>query len=131
MVARQAIAGLRGKALIGASTAAVLVLVGCSGAASDNDASPSTEGRQTLTYVQAEDIHNFDPSQVPFGNVVLNYQLFDSLIEMDGEEPAPALATNWEVSDDQTEITFNLRDDVLFHDGTAFTAEHVEFNIER
>ena len=86
----------------------------------------------TLVYVQAEDIHNFDPTQTPFGNVVLHYQLFDSLIELDADdEPQPALATDWSLSDDGLAITFQLREDVEFHDGEPFTAEHVAYNVER
>ncbi|MFP4200489.1 MAG: ABC transporter substrate-binding protein, partial [Clostridia bacterium] len=46
-------------------------------------------------------------------------------------EIEPALATDWEVSDDGTVTTFNLREDVTFHDGTPFNAEAVKFNFER
>ena len=45
--------------------------------------------------------------------------------------PAPALATSWEESADGTSITFHLREDVTFHDGTPFNAEAVKFNIDR
>src|SRR5210317_1212872 len=42
-------------------------------------------------------------------------------------EVAPALATEWSVSDDGTEYTFTLREGVTFHDGTPFDAEAVKF----
>lgn len=43
----------------------------------------------------------------------------------------PALATSWSSSPDADAWTFNLRDDVVFQDGTAFNADAVKYNIER
>jgi peptide/nickel transport system substrate-binding protein len=40
---------------------------------------------------------------------------------------APSLARSWEFSEDRLQLTFHLRDDVLWHDGTPFTAADVEF----
>jgi peptide/nickel transport system substrate-binding protein len=42
-------------------------------------------------------------------------------------QPAPDLATSWSASDDGLSWTFELRDDVLWHDGEPFTAEDVAF----
>ena len=51
-----------------------------------------------------------------------------TLIEFDESmEPAPYLARAWEISDDQTELTFHLRDDVFWHDGELTTAQDVAF----
>ena len=46
-------------------------------------------------------------------------------------EVEPALATNWDVSDDGTVYTFYLAEGVTFHDGSPLTAEVVKFNFER
>src|SRR6056297_2598879 len=46
-------------------------------------------------------------------------------------EVEPALATDWSISEDGTEYTFNLREGVTFHDGSAFDAEAVKFNFDR
>ena len=46
-------------------------------------------------------------------------------------EIEPALATDWTISDDGLEYTFNLREGVTFHDGTPFNAEAVKFNFDR
>ena len=46
-------------------------------------------------------------------------------------EVEPGLATSWSISDDGTEYTFNLRQDVQFQDGTPFNAEAVKFNFDR
>ncbi len=40
------------------------------------------------------------------------------------------LATDWSVSEDGLEYTFNLRDDVTWHDGEHFTADDVIFSFE-
>ena len=46
-------------------------------------------------------------------------------------EYAPGLATSWTASPDATAYTFNLRDDVKFHDGTPLTAEAVKVTFDR
>ncbi|MBM2577332.1 ABC transporter substrate-binding protein [Jannaschia sp. Os4] len=43
----------------------------------------------------------------------------------------PGLASDWEVSEDGLTWTFTLRDEVAFHDGTAFTADDVVFSLDR
>lgn len=58
-------------------------------------------------------------------------QIFDQLIAQDAEGNLyPGLATSWEVADDNTSITLQLRDDVTFHDGTPFDAEAVKFTLD-
>ena len=44
---------------------------------------------------------------------------------------APALAREWEVSEDGLTYTFYLREGVTFHDGTAMDAEDVKFSLDR
>jgi peptide/nickel transport system substrate-binding protein len=59
--------------------------------------------------------------------------IFDTLIRHDWSasgELVPSLATSWERLDDLT-IEFALRDDVVWHDGTPFTAEDVRYTFER
>ncbi len=56
-------------------------------------------------------------------------QLTDLSIE-DGTTILPDVATDWTVSDDGLTYTYNLRDDVLWHDGEQLTAEDVKHTIE-
>ena len=42
----------------------------------------------------------------------------------------PWLATSVDISDDELEFTFKLREDVTWHDGEAFTAEDVKFTFD-
>ena len=51
--------------------------------------------------------------------------LFDNFGEL-----GPALASGWEITNNKT-ITFDLRDDVKWHDGTAFTAKDVIFTLDK
>ena len=44
---------------------------------------------------------------------------------------APELAESWKVSQDGKSITFKLRKDATFHDGTAVTAEDVKWSFDR
>jgi peptide/nickel transport system substrate-binding protein len=58
--------------------------------------------------------------------------VYDPLVWLspDGEF-VPGLATSWEVSEDGLTYTFQLRDDVTFHDGTPFNAEAVRLSLDR
>jgi peptide/nickel transport system substrate-binding protein len=56
----------------------------------------------------------------------------EPLIWIDGVtmEPGPCLATGWSWNDDSTDITYDLRDDVTWHDGEKFSAKDVAFSFE-
>ena len=55
-----------------------------------------------------------------------------TLIQYDEElQPIPYLARSWEVSEDFTQLTFHLRDDVYWHDGERTTAHDVAFTFLR
>jgi peptide/nickel transport system substrate-binding protein len=57
--------------------------------------------------------------------------IFDPLIRPNAAgEMQPQLATSWEVSEDGLMITWQLRDDVTWHDGTPFTSRDVQFTYE-
>ncbi len=60
------------------------------------------------------------------------WQLYDSLVWLNDENAIePALAERWDISDDGTEYTFYLRQDVTFHNGEPFNADAVVFSWER
>jgi peptide/nickel transport system substrate-binding protein len=64
------------------------------------------------------------------GNSTWTGLVFETLIAIDANYEAviPALADSWDVSDDQAEYTFHLRQDVKWHDGTLFTSADVVFS---
>lgn len=58
-------------------------------------------------------------------------QLFASPVRYDDEwNPQPYLATSWAFSDDGKQLTLQLRDDALFHDGEPITSEDVAYSLE-
>jgi peptide/nickel transport system substrate-binding protein len=60
-------------------------------------------------------------------------QMFEGLVTLEPgtTEVVPGLATDWEVSEDGLDYTFNLEEGVTFHDGTEFNADAVCFNFDR
>lgn len=67
-----------------------------------------------------------------FSSFVVIGNIYDSLVELDPNlEIQPALAESWEVSEDGLTYTVQLRDDVVFHNGRAMTAEDVVYSYER
>ena len=71
------------------------------------------------------------PSEL--ASAIINWTMFSPLTAIDPwtNELEPYLAESWEASEDLTEWTFHLRDDVTWHDGEPFTAEDVKFTFDR
>lgn len=94
---------------------------------------PATPARTDLIYCLTGDPSNLDPTKTTdqMSCAVWN-QLYDTLGRKlaDGTYE-PRVAESWEVSEDGMKVTFHLRDDVYFHDGSKLTAEDVVFTIDR
>jgi peptide/nickel transport system substrate-binding protein len=57
---------------------------------------------------------------------------FNGLIDYDAQgNIVPSIATSWKISDDGLTYTFQLRQDVKWHDGQTLTAEDVKFTYEK
>jgi peptide/nickel transport system substrate-binding protein len=55
-----------------------------------------------------------------------------TLVRYDAElNPVPYLAESWEISDDNTEVTFHIRNDVYWHDGELTDAYDVAYTFQR
>ena len=62
----------------------------------------------------------------------LMFHVYEGLFEIDENfMPVPHLAENYSLSDDGTTYTIQLREDVLFHDGTGMTSDDVIASFER
>ncbi|WP_053957534.1 ABC transporter substrate-binding protein [Inediibacterium massiliense] len=60
----------------------------------------------------------------------VNNLIYEGLMKLDENGKAqPVLAKSWYLSDGNT-LVFELRDDVVWHDGQAFSAEDVKFTID-
>jgi len=79
------------------------------------------------------DPDTLDPAQTTTTTAanVLDY-VVETLTTMDPEgKTQPLLAESWTVSPDGKAITFKLRRNVRFHDGTPLTAQAVKWNLDR
>ncbi len=87
----------------------------------------------TVTFVLDNDVSNLDPMLSGlFVDRNIHYAMYDSLVRVSPKgEIIPWLAEKWTTSTDGKQVTFNLRQGVKFHDGTAFDAAAVKWNIER
>jgi peptide/nickel transport system substrate-binding protein len=87
----------------------------------------------TLTYGMAGGFDTLDVTATTFtrvGRIALH--IIDPLVwAVAPGQYAPGLATSWTVSPDAMAYTFNLRQDVKFHDGTPLTAEAVKVTFDR
>ncbi|MHC1758991.1 MAG: ABC transporter substrate-binding protein [Negativicutes bacterium] len=123
--------------------ATLFLLTACSKtnapAASTTSATNATAKSQikrggTLTIAKTTNITSLDPSKTSSidndGTVLA--QIFESLLEQDAKgNLIPGLAESYEVSADTLAITFKLRKDVTFHDGTKFNAAAAKACLDR
>ncbi|MFD1360748.1 ABC transporter substrate-binding protein [Lentibacillus salinarum] len=105
------------------------------GASEDGEqAEEDADGENTFVFGRGSDSISLDAAIPTDGeSIYVTNQIYDTLVqyEEDSTEVKESLATDWEVNDDNLVWTFQLRDDVTFHDGNDFTAEDVVYNFER
>jgi peptide/nickel transport system substrate-binding protein len=142
-------------ALLSLLIAVGLILAACGGpqateappAATEEQAPPATEEQMEeptdepmeamagdLVFVQSADAGTLDPAlETSANSLAPAYHIYEGLTDFETgtTTPVPKLAVSWEASDDGLEWTFNLREGVVFQDGTPFNADAVVFNFER
>lgn len=66
------------------------------------------------------------------GSYTYSKVLYDHLIEADADlKPSKGeLAKEYKLSDDGTELVFDLRDDIYWHDGEKITSQDIKWSIE-
>jgi peptide/nickel transport system substrate-binding protein len=112
---------------LGAGLASVVLLLALA---------PAMAGAQEadVTIVLAAEPGSLDPCEATSNDVgpVTLHNVVETLTRRDKEtgELLPHLATAWEQVDELT-WRFELRDGVVFHDGTPFNAEAAKFSIDR
>ncbi|WP_047868557.1 ABC transporter substrate-binding protein [Nocardiopsis sp. RV163] len=109
--------------------ASSLLLAACG----TGDQGAGSEARaDSLIIAENEPPATFDPVQADNSTVnEVARPAYDTLVRFDGNELAPAVATEWTVSEDGTTIDMTLRDDVVFHDGSTLTADDVVYTLDR
>lgn len=85
----------------------------------------------TMVAVMPTDPANLNAGRQNFWADTVKGQVFDSLVRHNLEvQPIPGLAESWEISPDGRTYTFQLAQDVTWHDGTPFTSADVKFSLE-
>lgn len=96
------------------------------------NATAQEEGK-ILRVHQITDPDIVDPQQSSFANEIavlsLNYEGLTR--QNDNLETVPAAAESWEFNEDQTVLTFKLREGLTYSDGSPLTAERFRYAVER
>ena len=110
---------------------AILTSIGLAFATPIAAQSPKQGG--TLNIGFPSDTKTLDPMHsVQFTERQVLYMVFNTLTKLGPDFSInPELATSWEIEDEGKRIVFQLRQGVKFHDGTAFNAQAVKWNIDQ
>jgi len=107
-----------------------LVLTGC-----NKEGAQVKKNMPQIAYYAnfSEPILDWDPSVMFSNGIVVLSNVYETLLRYDSENDVliPMLATDYTKSEDGLTWTFNIRQDVKFHDGTDLNAEAVKFSIDR
>lgn len=91
------------------------------------------DGESVLNIGLQDDPDTLDPATnwSFVGRHVLQ-QLCDKIVDINGNnEIVPMLASDWTWNEDSTQLTLNIREDAVFHDGTPVNAEAIKYNLDR
>jgi len=94
---------------------------------------PAPKPLKTFVDAQTYDfVTDIDPAYSFSGEIIAMANVYETLLVYTGvPEVTPALATDYEVSEDGLTWNFSLREGVSFHDGTHFNATAVKYSIDR
>ena len=102
----------------------VVVFIGFMVSCGTTDDKDLNSEKTVFRYNEAAGISKLDPSRTTsFEDIIAIGHLFEGLVALDEElQVVPAIAAEWEISDDGREYTFYIRSDVYFHDNECFAA---------
>ncbi len=91
------------------------------------------DGGKVLRVMQEVYPDVVDPQKSSYGIEIAVLALpYEGLTQLDSNlETVPAAAESWEYNDDATQITFHLRPDLKYSDGSPLTAENFRYAVER
>lgn len=121
---------------------AALLAAGCSGNENasgeqndGNNGNNSNDGEEKRLIINnGSEPTSLDP---PIGNDEYSYSILNNVmegltrLEKDDPVPAPAMAEDWDVSDDGLTYTFHIREDAVWSNGDPVTAEDFEYSFKR
>ena len=93
---------------------------------------PSYGGSVTVAIAQDLD-DTLDPHMVvSAGTEEVLFNVFEGLVKPNSEgELIPAVASDYDISEDGTTYTFTLREGILFHNGDPVTVDDVVYSLDR
>ncbi len=114
--------------------AAVLTMLSITACTNQENTPKGTgEVKTGLTMGYTTEPEGLDPHRTAAASTfTVTNNIYDTLVGVTSDwQIVPRLATDWKMSDNGMEITFNLRDDVKFHNGRQMNAEDVVFSFNR
>jgi len=92
-----------------------------------------SDSEEVFTVGIPQDLDSLDPHIAQSaGTREVLFNIFEGLVKPDENGNLnPAIASEYEISDDATEYTFTIRDNVLFHNGNTVTADDVVASLQR
>lgn len=117
---------------IGAAAVFVLAASGCSASPAEDNGG-GAEAEQVITVGTVADVDTLFPwKATQFFALNMLQTVYGTLTEFDQNlNVVPGLAESTETSEDGLTVTFNLRSDVVFHDGSAFDSADVLSSLEQ
>lgn len=119
-------------------TSAALVLAGCNlfgdgGTDGGGDGGEDGASQGGHITVQATNFAHIDPQSITFGMWLVQKGLLEGLVLQtpDGTDVRPAVAQEWEVSEDGMTYTFHLNPEASWSNGEAITAEDFVWTYQR
>ena len=126
---------LKRASALGLSARATGMLLGAAGVAVPAAVmtAAAQEAGGSMAFAVATDPETLDPHMTSNGAAWTVFsEIHSSLTYQDIDLTFKGLlAESWEISEDNREITFALRDGITFHDGSAFNADSVAYTFER
>jgi peptide/nickel transport system substrate-binding protein len=111
-----------------------LFAAACGGSAATGSAAATAAAStapKVLNIAYTDDPTSLDPTKTPSVSLVHSL-IYDTLVVQGADlQYHPDLATSWTISPDGKTITFKLRQDVKFQDGTPLNADAVKFTFDR
>lgn len=94
--------------------------------------SPAEQSKQEITVVLDGEATSLDPFNASDTNtIIILSSMFEGLLGFSEDGSiVPVLSTDYMLNEDATALTFHLRKDVEFHDGSKLTAEVVKENFD-
>ena len=94
---------------------------------------PALAASHTVTVNTVQIFGTIDPAKISdYTDYMASANLYDGLANVDSKgNLVPELAEKWEVSPDAASVTFHIRADAKFQDGSPVEAEDVVYSVER